>query len=115
MVAGAAGGVGSRLVPLLVATGHAVTGLTRSPSKAEALTLAGATPVVADGLDAAAVRAGALAARPEAIVHEMTALSNASDLRRFDRAFAMTNRVRTEALDHLLSAARDAGTGRVVA
>jgi len=77
------------------------------------LRLSGATPVVADA--PAAVRAAVLEARPEVIVHEMTAISNASDLRRFDRAFAMTNRLRTEALDHLLSAAREVGTSRVVA
>jgi nucleoside-diphosphate-sugar epimerase len=45
----------------------------------------------------------------------MTALANASDLRHFDRAFAQTNRLRTEGLDHLLAAARDAGARRVIA
>ncbi len=115
MIAGATGAVGSRLVPLLAAAGHAVAGLTRSPSKAEGLRLAGAAPLVADALDPAAVRAAVREVRPEVIVHEMTALTSASDLRRFDRTFAVTNRLRTEGLDHLLAAAREVGTSRFIA
>ena len=115
LVAGASGAVGSRLIPRLAAAGHEVTGLTRSPAKADALRRAGATPLVVDALDAAALREAVLSARPEIVVHEMTALGNASDLRHFERAFAQTNRLRTEGLDHLLAAARQAGARRVVA
>jgi nucleoside-diphosphate-sugar epimerase len=68
-----------------------------------------------DALDAAALREAVVSARPEVVIHEMTALANASDLRHFDRAFAQTNRLRTEGLDHLLAAARDAGARRVIA
>ena len=112
-VAGASGGLGSRLIPMLVAAGHDVTGVTRSPSKADALRRAGANPMVVDALDAGALREAVLNARPEVVVHEMTALGNASDLRHFDRAFAQTNRLRTEGLDHLLAAARESGARRV--
>ena len=91
LVAGASGAVGDlRLVPMLVAAGHEVTGLTRSPPKTDALRRAGAAPVVVDALDAAALREAVVSARPEVVVHEMTALANASDLRHFDRAFAQT-------------------------
>ena len=99
MVAGATGAIGTRLVPLLVAAGHTVTGLTRSISKTETLARAGAVAVVVDALDAARLRKVALDARPEVIVHEMTAIDGASDLTQFDRAFAATNRLRTEGLD----------------
>ena len=85
LVAGATGAVGSRLVPRLVAAGHAVTGLTRSPAKVQALSEAGAAATVVDGLDFAAVRAALLDSRPEVVIHEMTAISNASDLAHFDR------------------------------
>jgi nucleoside-diphosphate-sugar epimerase len=115
MIAGATGAVGTRLVSRLVAAGHEVTGLTRSVSKVDTLREAGATPMVVDAFDASAVRAAVMEARPEIIVHEMTALTNASDLTHFDRAFAVTNRLRTEGLDHLLGAAKEAGARRVIA
>ena len=115
LIAGASGAIGIRLIPMLVSAGHQVTGLIRSPSKAEPLRQAGATPVVVDALDRPALREAVLSAQPEVAVHEMTALANASDLRHFDRVFAQTNRLRTEGLDHLLAAAREAGARRVVA
>jgi nucleoside-diphosphate-sugar epimerase len=114
-VAGATGAVGSRLVPVLVDAGHAVVGMTRSPEKADALRAAGAEPVVADGLDREQVLEAVRLAEPEVVVHELTALTSKFDMRRFDRTFAMTNRLRTEGTDHLLEAARAAGTGRFVA
>jgi nucleoside-diphosphate-sugar epimerase len=109
MVAGATGAIGAGLVPLLAAKGHTVIGLTRSADKAEALKRLGAEPVVVDALDGAGVGAAALAARPEVIVHELTALKNATDIVHFDRAFAATNRLRTDGLDVLrrASAERD--------
>jgi nucleoside-diphosphate-sugar epimerase len=76
---------------------------------------AGADAAIVDALDGAAVREAVITANPDVIVHEMTALSGASDLRRFDRVFALTNRLRTEGLDQLLAAAKQAGTRRLVA
>ena len=70
---------------------------------------------MADALDAHAVRAAVLQARPEVVVHELTALENATDLVHFDRTFATTNRLRTEALDLLLAAAEKSGARRFVA
>ncbi len=113
-VAGATGAVGNRLVSLLTSAGHVVFGTTRTPAKAELIRRAGADPVVADGLDAHAVSAAVAAARPDVIVHEMTSLGGVSDLRRFDRVFAISNRLRTEGLDNLLAAAKPAGTRRIV-
>jgi nucleoside-diphosphate-sugar epimerase len=114
-VAGATGAVGRRLVPILLSAGHSVTGLTRTPQKAELIRSLGAQPVVADGLDATSVHAAVAAAKPDVIVHEMTDLKEASDLRHFDRSFAASNRLRTQGTDHLLAAARDAGVRRFVA
>ena len=108
LVAGATGAVGSRLVPRLVAAGHAVTGLTRSPAKVETLSAAGAAATVVDALDFAALRLALLDARPEVVIHKMTAISNASDLAHFDRAFAATNRLRTDGVDYLLAAPANA-------
>ncbi|MET0601983.1 MAG: NAD(P)-dependent oxidoreductase, partial [Baekduia sp.] len=114
LVAGATGAVGQRLVPMLLDDGHEVVAMTRTAAKADALRAAGALPVVADALDRDAVMGAVLGAEPEVIVHQMTALTGATDLKRFDRVFATTNRLRTEGTDHLLAAAEAAGA-RVVA
>ena len=98
-----------RLVSLLVTAGRQVTGLTGISAKAAEIERAGATAAVADVLDGQLVHDLVFDARPEVVIHEMTALANASDLTHFDRSFAMTNRLRTEGLDHLLAAARRAG------
>lgn len=115
LVAGATGAVGQRLLPMLIDDGHEVVALTRTPAKADGLRALGALPVVADALDREAVLGAVLGAEPEVVVHQMTALAGAMDLRRFDRTFAMTNRLRTEGTRHLLEAARAAGTRRVIA
>jgi hypothetical protein len=70
----------------------------------------GAEAVVMDGLDATSVGEAVAAARPDAIAHEMTAISSKSDLKHMDRWFATTNRLRTEGTDHLLAAAEAKGT-----
>ena len=114
-VAGATGAVGHALVPALVSAGHSVTGMTRSPEKANAIRRAGAEPVVADGLNARAVRAAIIAARPDVVIDEMTDLATVTDLRHFDRAFAATNQLRTDGTDHLLAASREAGVKRFIA
>ncbi len=113
-LAGATGAVGRSLIPLLRDHGHSVTGTTRSPEKAAALRALGAEPVVLDGLDRAGVLEAVAAAQPDAIISQMTALSGLSDLRKFERAFALTNRLRTEGTEHLLDAARATGVERVI-
>jgi nucleoside-diphosphate-sugar epimerase len=115
LVAGATGAVGRQLVPALILAGHSVIGTTRTPAKAEAIKQMGADPVILDGLDAQAVRAVVVAKQPEVIVHEMTDLADVPDIRHFDRAFAVTNRLRTLGTDFLLAAAREAGVARFVA
>jgi nucleoside-diphosphate-sugar epimerase len=114
-LAGATGAVGARLVPALVSGGHEVVAMTRSPEKADSLRALGAEPAVADGLDADAVMGAVTTAAPEVVVHQMTALGAAKSFKNFDREFALTNRLRTEGLDHLLAAARAAGVRRVIA
>lgn len=114
-VAGATGAVGRPLVAALVAAGHDVTGMTRSASKAADLEAAGARPVVADGLDAGAVGDAIAVARPEVVINQLTDLTAIGDnLRRFDRYFELTNRLRTEGNENLLSAAVAAGARRFI-
>jgi 2-alkyl-3-oxoalkanoate reductase len=114
-VAGASGALGAQLVPQLVAAGHEVVAMTRTPSKQEALGAMGARPAVADALDPDAVARAVAEAEPEVIVHQLTALSGPMDLRHVDRLFATTNRLRTEGTDHLLAAGRAVGARRFVA
>ena len=114
-VAGATGAIGSRLVPQLLERGHHVTGTSRSEEKAARLRALGAEAVELDLLDPRAVREAVEAARPDAIVHQATALAGLSDFKNFDRSFALTNRLRTEGMHALVAAARDSGVGRLVA
>ncbi|HEU4918278.1 MAG TPA: NAD(P)-dependent oxidoreductase [Candidatus Limnocylindrales bacterium] len=114
-VAGATGAVGRRLVPMLVARGHQVTGTTTSARSRDAIRAMGAEPVVVDGLDAAGIGEAVARAEPDAIIHQMTALSGAPDFRHFDRWFALTNRLRTEGTRNLLAAAKASGVTRFVA
>ena len=114
-VTGATGALGRHLVPGLVAAGHEVTASTRTPGKMAQLRKAGAEPVLMDGLDRQAVITAVLAAAPQVIVHEMTALASLRSLRNFDREFAATNELRIRGTDNLLAAAAEAGTRRVIA
>ena len=114
-VAGASGAIGTRLVPQLIERGHVVIGTFRSPQKEARLRAAGAEAIALDLLDAPAVRRAILDARPEAIVHEATALADGGFSRKLDKTFARTNRLRTEGTDTLLAAAREAGVQRFVA
>src|SRR5262245_61210199 len=118
-VAGGTGVLGRQLVPQLVAHGHQVTATTTSETKLALLEKLGAEGVVMDGLDAASVGAAVATAQPDAIVHQMTAISPAHSgkpsFRHMDRWFASTNRLRTEGTDHLLAAAEATGVSHLVA
>src|ERR687885_222151 len=113
-VAGATGAIGKQLVPRLVEAGHEVYGMTRSESKQAMFDELGAVPVVADALDPDQVAEAVGRAAPDVIVHQLTAIG-AVDMRHFDRDFALTNRLRTEGTDHLLSAGQAVGVRRFVA
>ena len=118
-VAGWAGVVGRRLVPQLVARGHQVTASTTSAAKLDLLAQLCAEGVVMDGLDAVLAGEAVAKARPDTIVHQMTAISMAHagkpDIKHPDRWFATSNRLRTEGTDHLLAAAEATGVSHFVA
>jgi nucleoside-diphosphate-sugar epimerase len=114
-VAGATGALGRQLVPMLVANGHEVTGMTRTPSKQDMVRGLGARPAVADALDPEAVAQVVAEAEPEVVIHELTAINTGSLVRSIDKMFALTNRLRTEGTDHLLGAARAVGARRFIA
>ncbi|HET8741948.1 MAG TPA: NAD(P)-dependent oxidoreductase [Gaiella sp.] len=114
-VAGASGAIGSRLVPQLIDAGHEVVGTHISSRSGDHVRALGAHPVALDLLDERAVRDAVLAAEPEAIVHEATALADVRFGRNMDKITAGTNALRTRGTDALLAAAREAGVRRFVA
>lgn len=115
LVAGATGVVGRRLVAQLAERGHDVVGTFRSSSETAERLRAGAEMVQLDLLDAEAVRRVVAHTRPDAIVHEATALSAGGFSRRLDKTFAQTNQLRTTGTDALIAAAQENGVKRLVA
>jgi nucleoside-diphosphate-sugar epimerase len=114
-VAGASGVVGRYLIPQLISAGHDVVAMTRSPGKTSRLRELGAQPVLANALDQPAVTAAVARARPQAVVHQLTAIPARTGAGAFDRVFAPTNLLRTRGTDILLAAARAARARRFVA
>lgn len=114
-LAGATGAIGRQLLPRLAERGHEVYGMTRSESKRQLVQDLGGRPVVADALDPEAVAQAVAEAEPEVIAHELTAIPQTIDMRRFDRSFEQTNLLRTKGTDHLLAAGRAVGARRFVA
>lgn len=114
-LAGAAGVIGRRLVPLLVADGHEVVGTTRSADNADWLRGMNVTPAVLDIFDADAVMAALAAARSEIVIHQLTDLPDVFDVARMTELLARNARIRDEGTRNLLAAARAAGVARVIA
>jgi len=113
-VAGATGAIGRPLTRQLRQAGHDVVALARSPERGEAVRAAGAEPVVADAFDAVGVREAVVGARPDVLVHQLTALPPAMDLRRYGEGLEATSRLRAQTTPIFLAAAREAGVRRVV-
>ena len=115
LVAGASGAIGRALVPALLARGHEVAGLVRSEEGGASVADQGAEPLIADALEPLAVMACFERFRPDAVAHQLTALTAVLDLRDFDAAFAKTNALRTRGTDNLIAAARHVGVRRFLA
>jgi nucleoside-diphosphate-sugar epimerase len=114
-LAGATGVIGRQLVPLLLADGHQLTGMTRSHEGLARLRGAGAEGVLADALDPDGVRSAVAGARPDAVIHQLTALPQRIDPRKMARDFAANDRLRSEGTRILVDAAAAAGAKRVIA
>ncbi|MGH2856720.1 MAG: NAD-dependent epimerase/dehydratase family protein [Solirubrobacteraceae bacterium] len=112
-VAGASGVIGVRLVPLLIAGGHTVAGMTRTPANAERLLQLGAEPILCDVYDRDALTEAVVAFGPTIVVHQLTDLPDeADDLPSYrDRNL----RIRREGTANLLAAARAAGCRQILA
>jgi nucleoside-diphosphate-sugar epimerase len=106
-IAGAAGVIGRRLIPLLVASGYSVIGTTRQAEKGQVLQQLGAVPVVVDVFDRADLHKIVREAQPDVVIHQLTDLSA--------RDFAANTRIRQEGTRNLVDAARAAGVSRLIA
>ena len=114
-LAGAAGAIGRRLVPLLLGAGHAVIGTTRSGEKASELKARGVTAVVVDVYDAAALRDAVTRASPDVVIHQLTDLPKILDRARPPGGFSGNTRLRIEGTSNLVAAAQAAGARRLIA
>jgi nucleoside-diphosphate-sugar epimerase len=113
-LAGAAGAIGHPLVDRLVADGHSVVGTTRDEARARTLRAQGAEAAVLDAFDAGVLRAAVLAAEPEVVIHQLTALPAKAEPKLMPAALALTNRLRRETVPTLLTAAAEAGARRAL-
>jgi nucleoside-diphosphate-sugar epimerase len=113
-LAGAAGAIGRRLVPLLLRAGHEVTGTTRSADKASELERAGAVPAVLDVFDAQAMSAAVRGAQPEVVIHQLTDLPREFDEALLVASYAKNARIRTEGTRNLVAAAQAASARRFI-
>ena len=109
LIAGATGAIGRPLVRRLRASQHEVFALTRSPDSAPALREIGAEAVIADALDAAAVKAAVGRIRPDAVINELTSLPQHYTPAELKAAAEHDRKVRVEGNINLLAALRDAG------
>jgi nucleoside-diphosphate-sugar epimerase len=114
-LAGASGAVGRRLLSLLVAAGHHVTGTTRVPEKADELRALGAEPVIVDVFDAAALAQRMAAARPALVIHQLTDLPKDLDPQKMPAALIGNARLRDEGTKNLVAAALSSGARRLIA
>ncbi|AFU01406.1 NAD-dependent epimerase/dehydratase family protein [Nocardia brasiliensis] len=112
-LAGATGVIGTRLVPLLIAAGHEVAGMTRSAGKSEQVRAAGAEPVICDVYDADALTAAVRDFGPDLVLHQLTDLPDDAAL--LPESGAANSRIRTEGTRNLIAAAQAAGAKRFVA
>ncbi len=112
-VAGASGVIGIRLLPLLVESGHAVAGTTRSPGKLAELEALSAEPVLCDVYDAAALRAAVVGFGPDAVMHQLTDLPD--DAAKIAEVAARNDRMLREGTRNLLDAAKAANAERLFA
>jgi nucleoside-diphosphate-sugar epimerase len=112
-LAGASGVIGSRIVPLLVARGDVVAGMTRSSENARMLRDLGAEPVVCDVYDVDALTSAVTAFQPDLVMHQLTDLPD--DMKRLALYVKRNNRIRTEGTRNLVAAARAAGATRMLA
>jgi len=111
-IAGGTGAIGRPLIAELLAGGHALVALTRSPEKARTLAEQGIEPAIADVFDTDAVKAVVTRAQPEVVIEQLTALPRHYTREELNATAALNNRLRLEGGANVLAAAQAAGVRR---
>lgn len=111
-VAGASGAIGEPLIAELLKHGHAVTGMTTSETRAKILQGQGASAVIVDAFDAAAVEATLRRSKAEAVIDELTSLPK--DLSEMSKYAAGDRKLRIEGGGNLFQAAIATGVQRYI-
>jgi nucleoside-diphosphate-sugar epimerase len=114
-VAGATGVIGRALVRRLIAAGHEVTGMTRSPERAGQIRALGAEPVVCDALERDALTRAVIGANPDAVIHQLTSIPARLEPRKYKSQLAATNRLRRDGTSNLVAAATASGARKLAA
>ncbi|MCW2538503.1 MAG: NAD-dependent epimerase/dehydratase [Frankiales bacterium] len=112
-LAGASGVLGQRLIPRLIQAGHAVGGMTRSPSKIELVAQLGAEPILCDVFDRDALIEALRDFQPDVIVNQLTDLPD--DAAKIGEHAELNARIRTEGNQNLLDAGRKSGSPKYLA
>lgn len=112
-LAGATGVIGVRLLPLMLAEGHVIAAMTRTPAKIGDLRTAGVTPILCDIFDREALIAAVKGFRPDFVVHQVTDLPD--QIENLAEFLPRNNRVRSEGTQNLLAAAQAANSSGFVA
>lgn len=111
-IAGGTGVIGRPLTAKLLAEGHAIVALTRSPKQAPALKERGIEPAIADVFDPEAIKAVLSRAQPDVVIEQLTALPRTYTRESMSAAGPLNTRIRLEGGANVLAAARAAGVRR---
>lgn len=114
-LAGAAGAIGTALVPMLIDAGFSVYGSTRSTARAKKLEEVGVIPVLIDVFNADELAREFARIKPESVIHQLTDLPRGLDPSQMPQAIVNNARIRNEGTRNLVAAATAAGSRRLVA
>jgi nucleoside-diphosphate-sugar epimerase len=114
-LAGAAGAIGKRLIPLLLRDGAIVFGTTRSIARSDELQSSGIDPIVVNVFNAPALTRAMVKVEPDVVVHQLTDLALIHDPNRLTEALTRNARLRTEGTRNLVAAALEAGARKLIA
>lgn len=97
----------------MLAEGHVIAGMTRTPGKIDGLREAGVTPVLCDVFDRTSLVAAVREFGPDVIVHQLNDLPD--QIEKLAEYLPANDRIRTEGTRNLLAAAQAANASGFIA